>query len=255
MSSYGKTLDVIFGRWKSQILYAGVKLGVFDDVTTDPKEAAQIARDLGLDDAFSYRLLRALASLGNLKEEPGSRFSITMQGELMGKDHPQTLRGITLLEEGLEHYQIWKHLPAMVKDGRQNAFVREYDYGAFEYAERNSEYAQVFNQAMSRYSRIYTQWVLEAFDKYDFSNIQHLCDIGGGHGHMLSHLLAKYSHMKGSVLELGSVIQNKELLWASKMNVADRCQYISGDMIREVPSADAYIMKLILHDWNDDECV
>ncbi len=72
---------------------------------------------------------------------------------------------------------------------------------------------------------------------------------------MLSHLLAKYSHMKGSVLELGSVIQNKELLWASKMNVADRCQYISVDMFREVPSADAYIMKLILHDWNDDECV
>ncbi|HEX7208262.1 MAG TPA: methyltransferase [Nitrososphaeraceae archaeon] len=255
MSSNEKTLDVIFGRWKSQILYAGVKLEIFDNVTPDPKEAVQIARDLGLDEVLSYRLLRALASLGFLKEETGSRFSITMQGELMRKDHPQTLRGITLLEEGPEHYQIWKHLPAMIKDGRQNAFIREYDHGAFEYAEINPEYAQVFNQAMSSYSRIYTQWVLEAFDKYDFSNIQHLCDIGGGHGHMLSHLLAKYPHMKGSVLELGSVIQNKELLWANKVNVADRCQYINGDMFREVPSADAYIMKLILHDWNDEECV
>ena len=255
MSTYEKTLDVIFGRWKSQILYAGVKLGVFDNVTQDPKDAAQIARELGLDVALIFRLLRALASLGFLKEEPGSRFSITMQGELMGKDHPQTLRGITLLEEGPEHYQIWRHLPAMVKDGSQNAFVREYDHGAFHYTERNPEYAQVFNEAMSSYSRIYTQWVLEAFDTYDFSGIQHLCDIGGGHGHMLSHLLAKYPHLKGSVLELGSVIQNKELLWASKMKVADRCQYISGDMFMEVPPADAYIMKLILHDWNDDECV
>ncbi len=235
--------------------YAGVKLCVFDNVTTDPKEAGQIARNLGLDDALSYRLLRALASLGLLKEGPGSRFSITKQGELVGKDHPQALRGITLLEEGLGHYQIWKHLPVMIKDGQQNAFVHEYDCGAFEYAERNPEYAQIFNQAMSSYSRIYTQWVLEAFDKYDFSNIQHLCDIGGGHGHMLSHLLAKYSHMKGSVLELGSVIQNKELLWADKMNVADRCQHIIEDMFREVPSAGAYIMKLILHDWNDEEYV
>ncbi len=91
MSSYEKTLDVIFGRWKSQILYAGVKLGVFDNVTPDPKESVQIAGDLDLDDALSYRLLRALASLGFLREELGCRFSITVQGDLMRKDHPQTL--------------------------------------------------------------------------------------------------------------------------------------------------------------------
>ena len=145
----------------------------------------------------------------------------------------------------------------MVKDGRQNAFVCEYGHGAFGYAERNPDYAQVFSQAMSSYSLIYTQWVLEAFGKYDFSSIKYICDVGGGggHGHMLSHLLAKYSHMKGRVLELGSVIQNNELLWASKMNVADRCRYISLDMFKEVPFADACIMKLILHDWNDGECV
>ena len=78
MSSNEKTLDIIFGRWKSQTLYAGVKLGIFDNVTSDPKEAVQIAKEIGLDDVLSYRLLRALASLGFLKEEPGGRFSITM---------------------------------------------------------------------------------------------------------------------------------------------------------------------------------
>jgi hypothetical protein len=77
----------------------------------------------------------------------------------MRKDHPQSLRGIALLEEGTEHYQIWSHLPAMVRDSRQNAFVREYGHVAFGYAERNTEYAQAFNQAMSSYSRMYTQWV------------------------------------------------------------------------------------------------
>ncbi len=255
MSSYEKTLDIVFGRWKSQILYTGVKLGIFDNVASEPKDAFQVAKDLGLDDVLTFRLLRALASLGFLKEEPGGRYSITAQGDLMRKDHPQTLRGIILLEEGPHHYQIWKHLPAMIKDGIQNAFVREYGHSAFEYADSNSEYAQTFNQAMSSYSRIHTQWILEAFEKYDFSKIQHLCDIGGGHGHMLAHLLAKYPHMKGSVLELESVIRNKELLWASKMGLDDRCQYIGGDMFREVPSADAYAMKMILHDWSDKECI
>jgi hypothetical protein len=61
--------------------------------------------------------------------------------------------------------------------------------------------------------------------------------------------------MRGSILELISLIKNKDLLWPSKMSVDDRCMYIEGDMFREVPSADAYIMKMILYDWNDDECV
>ncbi len=96
-SSYEKTLDIIFGRWKSQILYAAVKLRIFDNVSSDPKESVQITKELGLDDALTYRLLMALASLGFLKEEPFSIFSITMQGELMRKDHPNTLQSMLLL--------------------------------------------------------------------------------------------------------------------------------------------------------------
>jgi hypothetical protein len=61
--------------------------------------------------------------------------------------------------------------------------------------------------------------------------------------------------MKGSVLELKSLITNKELFWSSKMGLDDRCMFIEGDVFREFPSVDAYIMKMILHDWNDEECV
>lgn len=94
-----KTADIIFGRWRSQILYTGVKLGVFDCVTSsDVKSASDIANELSLDDKLAYRLLRALASMGFLKEERNSsRFPITPQGELLSKDHPQTLRGIILI--------------------------------------------------------------------------------------------------------------------------------------------------------------
>jgi hypothetical protein len=255
LSDYEKTLDIVFGRWRSQILYAGVKLGVFDCVTSDPWKASDIAKQLNLDCTLTYRLLRALGSLGFLKEEHDHRFSISSQGQLLQKNHPQTLRDVTLLEEGPEHYAIWKHLPAMIKDGQQNAFLREYDCKAFEYVDRNPEYADVFNQAMSSYSAAQTTWVLEALSQYDFSKIHQLCDIGGGYGHLLSNLLLKHHHMKGSILELGSLTKNKELQWAGKMGVDDRCSYIEGDMFREVPPADAYLLKMILHDWNDDECV
>ena len=255
MSDYEKTLDIIFGRWRSQILYAGVKLGVFDCITSIPKNTSDVAKELGLDPTLTYRLLRALGSMGFLREEPNSKFSMTSQGEFLLKNHPQTLRGVTLLEEGPEHYAIWRHLPAMITDGQQNSFVREYGHKIFEYAHRNHEYGEVFNQAMSSYSASQTAWVLDALDGYDFSKIHHVCDIGGGQGHLLGNLLLKYPHMKGTVLELESVTKNNELLLAPKLSVQERCSYVGGDMFSEVPSADAYMMKMIFHDWSDQECV
>jgi hypothetical protein len=255
MSDYENILEIIFGRWKSQILYAGVKLGIFDLVTSVPMISAEIAKELGLDPALSYRLLRALGSIGLLKEDSNQNFSVTSMGKFLHADNPQTLRGATLLEEGPEHYAIWKHLTTMVRDGKQDGFVREFGKKIFDYHAQNPSYANVFNQAMSSYSATHTKWVLEALDGFDFAKIQHICDVGGGHGHLICNILLKHGHLKGTVLELEQVIKDKELLWANKMGISNRCNYIGGDMFQKVPSADAYMMKMILHDWNDKECV
>jgi hypothetical protein len=77
----------------------------------------------------------------------------------------------------------------------------------------------------------------------------------GGHGHLRCSLLAKHPHLRGTVYELPSVIEQKDLLWADKMEVSSRCQYVPGEMFREVLGADAYFLKHILHDWNDTDCV
>jgi predicted transcriptional regulator len=255
MSDYEKTLDLIIGRWRSQILYTGVELGVFEYVSSHPKNASEIANVLNLDYNLAYRLLRALGSLGLLREGVNRDFIITEQGEFLRKDNPKTLRGIALLEEGPEHYALWKHLPTMIKDGKQNAFPREYGQKLFEFTDSNPLYREVFNQAMSSYSSIQTAWVTDALDGYNFSNVNTVCDVGGGQGHLLCSLLVKYPHIKGTVIELDSVIKNNDLLWAEKMGVKDRCSYVGGNMFSKVPAADAYIMKMILHDWSDDECV
>lgn len=248
-------MDLIFARWRSQTLYAGVKLGIFDALAAGPRSAGELAGDLELDPALSYRLLRALGSLELLHEEDGQQFSLTPAGEYLRADHPQTLRGVTLLEEGAEHYALWKHLPDMVKDGTQNAFVREFGHMAFDHAARDEGYAAVFNAAMSSYSSMQAEWVLEALADYDFSGISHLCDVGGGHGFMICKMLENHPAMKGSVLEQPNVIEDTSLLWADKMGLGDRCDYIGGNMFEAVPAADAFMMKLILHDWNDDECI
>src|SRR5918992_5712248 len=256
MSDHEKVTDIIFGRWRSQILYAGVKLGVFDIVSSKPMSQVEIAKELALDPALLYRLLRALASIGLLREDHDRRFSITSLGKLLRSDNPQTLRGVALLEEGPEHYAIWKHLTAMIRDGKQDGFVREFGQRIFDYARDHPSYAEVFNQAMSSYSASQTRWVLEALDGYDFSKIQYVCDIGGGHGHMICGLLLIHPHLRAAVLDMEQVIQDKNLLWANKMGItADRCSYVSGDMFEAVPTSDAYFFKMILYDWDDEECL
>jgi ubiquinone/menaquinone biosynthesis C-methylase UbiE len=250
-----KVLDLIFGRWRSQILYAGVKLGVFDALRNGPNKATAIAHELGLEPHLTYRLLRALGSLDLLSEDTEQTFSLTEAGELLRADHPQTLRGVTLLEEGPEHYALWKHLAAMIRDGTQNAFVREFGRMAFDHAVHDPRYAEVFDGAMSSYSSAQTDWVLEALESYDFAKITHLCDVGGGHGYMLCRFLEKHPHLRGTVLERAEVISDSTRLWAREKGMSNRCEYVAGDMFDAVPTADAYIMKLILHDWNDDECV
>lgn len=247
--------DLIFGRWRSQILHAAVKLGVFEALAGGPGTADEIAGQLNLDPAHSYRLLRALGALELVREDEEQTFTLTETGDFFRKDHPGTLRGVILLEEGPEHYALWKHLPEMIRDGRQNAFTREFGRMAFEHADHDPGYAEVFNEAMSSYSSNQTAWALDALDGYDFSSINHLCDIGGGQGHMLCSFLARYPHLQGSVLEMPSVVENEDTLWAGKLDVADRCTYIPGDMFATIPSADAYMMKMILHDWNDEECI
>ena len=247
-------LDMIFGRWRSQTLYAGVKLGIFEALGAGPRSAAALAEELRLDAALAYRLMRGLASLELLSEDRHRKFALTETGELLRGDHPQTLRGVTLLEEGPEHYALWGHLPAMVREGTQNAFLREFKRMAFEHAAHNPAYGEVFNEAMTSYSSAQTAWTLEALTKYDFSGIEHVCDIGGGHGHLLASLVAISPGLRGTVLELPSVIEDGSKLHAPKLGVGERCSYVAGDMFEAVPQADAYVMKMILHDWNDEEC-
>src|SRR5437868_2380608 len=83
-----KVIDLIFGRWRSQILYTGVTLGVFDALANGPRSAVSVASELGVDAGMLYRLMRALGSLELLHEDTTKTFSLTLLGELLCRDQP-----------------------------------------------------------------------------------------------------------------------------------------------------------------------
>jgi len=250
-----EVMGLIFGRWRSQILYAGAELGIFDHLDGSTAKTAQaLAEELSVDAALLYRLLRAQAAIGLLAEDDSRGFLLTDQGALLRTDHRQSLKSMVRLEEGPQHYALWKHLPAMIRDGRQNAFLREFGRMAFDHARSDRDYGERFTQAMSSYSAVQSDMVLEALRSYDFSGIQSFCDVAGGHGHLMCAILQAHRSLTGIVLDLPEVVDDVDALWAPKLGLQDRCSYVAGDMFEKVPTADAYSLKLILHDWSDEEC-
>ncbi len=99
-----KVIDLIYGRWRSQILYAGVELGVFDHVASNcSKHADAVAAEIGADEKRLYRLMRALASLGLLVGDQSRGFATSEAGVVLRSDHPQSLRYRVLNAEGDSH--------------------------------------------------------------------------------------------------------------------------------------------------------
>jgi hypothetical protein len=251
-----QVIDLIFGRWRSQILAAGTELRIFDHLDrTVPRTAKEVAADIGANAALLYRLLRAQSSIGLLVEDSAGGFTLTENGDLLRSTHQQSLAAMARLEEGPQHYALWKHIPAMIRDGKQNAFVREFGHMAFDHAKADRDYAERFDQAMTSYSAAQAAQILGALQRTDLSEMRLFCDVAGGHGYMTCALLNAYPHLSAVVLDLPDVVAETNALWARKLGLEARCRYIGGDMFKEVPKADAYGLKMILHDWNDEECI
>ena len=102
-----EVVDLIFGRWRSQILAAWTELGIFDRLDTiTPRKARELAAGMGLDAVLLYRLLRAQAAIGLLVEDPSGGFVLTERGDLLRAAHPRSLAAMARLEEGPQHYAL-----------------------------------------------------------------------------------------------------------------------------------------------------
>ena len=121
----------------------------------------------------------------------------------------------------------------------------------FEFFAANPEESEIFNDAMSAMSAMSAPAIVEA---YDFSGVETLADIAGGHGLLLSQILKANQGLKGILFDLEHVIAGAGETF-QREGVADRVATATGDFFKEVPTADAYIMKHIIHDWDDDRAV
>ncbi len=240
--------QMITGTWKSQAIYAAAKLGIADLLKDGPRSVDDLAKRTDTRSELLYRLLRALASVGVFAEGADKTFSLTPMAELLRSDSEQSQRWIAIMM-GEEHHRAWGEIAEILHTG-ENAFERLYGMPIFDFLSKHPEKGQVFDRAMTGIHGRETNAVLEA---YDFSQIKVLADIGGGNGTTLIGILLRYPKMRGMLFDLPQVIERARPNFEAA-GVLDRCDLVSGSFFESVPSgADAYFMRHIIHDWNDEQ--
>jgi hypothetical protein len=239
--------SIIGGHRVSQALYVTAKLGIADLLKSGSLSSAELAQVTETYEPALYRLLRFLTGVGLFREPAPRRFALTPLGAGLCADVPGSLRANTLMQLDEAHWPAWGQLLYSVRTGR-TAFGQVHGAEFFDYLGRHSEPAAVFNQAMTSNAARSGAAITRA---YDFSGIQRIVDVGGGHGLFLATILQAYPAMHGVLFDQPDVIQGAAAA-LEMLGVADRCEIVAGDFFAAVPHAgDAYLLRQIIHDWDD----
>jgi hypothetical protein len=238
------------GHRITDVIVTATQLGIPDAIGDEPTDVATIAAATDTHAPTLYRLLRALAACGVLHESDDGRFSLTPIGAYLRTDHPESMRP-SVQHIGRSYMrEAWADLGHSVRTG-ENAFTALHGEDVWTWRKHEPAEATVFDRSMASQSAGIGAAVAGAFD---FSRRTVVADIGGGSGAVLAGILAAQPHLRGMLFDQPAVVANPEEL--ARAGVAVRCEVVGGSFFEGVPGgADVYLMKAILHDWEDPECV
>jgi hypothetical protein len=243
-------LHLIVGKWVSQAVYAVATLGVADQLAAGPKPPDALAKAVGAHAPSLHRVLRALASIGVFTEDAEGRFALTPLGETLRSDVPGSMRAFARFLGMPPAWDSWREILHSVKTG-ENGFEHVHGQTGFEYFSTHPEEAALFDAAMVGFSQAAIPTLLAS---YDFAQFGTIVDVAGGRGHVLAAILQAHPRARGILFDMPHVVEGAKRHLAAE-GVADRCEVVAGDFFRGVPAgADAYLLKHIIHDWDDPRC-
>jgi hypothetical protein len=241
--------QMLTGYWISQSLYVAAKLGLPDLLEAGPKRAEELAEATGTHAPSLYRLLRALASVGVFLEQSEGTFVQTpLSAGLSSAAGGQRAMAIMM---GEEHYRAWGELLYSVRTGKP-AFDHLYGKPIFNYLAEHHEQAAIFDAAMTGVHGSETRSMLGA---YDFAGIGTLVDVGGGNGSLLAAVLQHHPAMRGVLYDRPDVVERARAN-LRQAGLEGRCAAVGGNFFESVPEGgDAYLMRHIIHDWDDEQAL
>ena len=240
-------MRMLNGFQVSQALSAVVTLRIPDRLASGPRSSEQLAADTETHAPSLYRLLRAVAALGVFEERPGRSFAATPLSELLRSDRPLSLAGWATFIGRPYYWQAWSHLLHSVRTG-ETAFTDLNGVDVWAYRAERPDESAIFDAAMTSLSRFQAIALLAG---YDFARFRRIADIGGGRGALLAAILQKHTGAEGILFDQPHVVAGAgELLRGA--GVDGRCRVVGGSFFESVPEADAYLLRGVLHDWDDE---
>lgn len=242
-------LRLVSGYQLSQALHVAARLDVGDRLAGGSRSSDDLAVETAVHADALYRLLRALAAAGVLRELDGRRFELTELGEGLRSDVSGSVHGWALMVGRPMHWNTWSSLIESIRTG-DNTFRLVHGTDVWSYRAQRPEELTIFDGAMTSMTGVVDAAILDA---YDFGRFGEIVDIAGGRGALLAAILAKHEGVRGVLFDQPDVVANAEPLvgW-----LGDRCRVVGGNFFESVPDgADAYLLKAILHDWEDEECI
>ncbi len=235
----------------TQMIYVAVRLGIPDLLTDGPKSIGALAAAVDADPSALYRLLRALASVGIFAEDSRGSFALTPVAELLRSDVPGSFRPFVLSYGESWWWEAWGSLLHSVQTG-ETAFDHVHGRSLFEYLDQNAQAAKVFNANMTSMTTAEAQHIVAT---YDFSGTRLLVDVGGGHGALTTAILKTHPNIRAVLFDLPSLVAGARM-WLDSAGIGDRCEVIGGDFFESIPQdGDTYLLKDVLHNWEDDHAV
>jgi hypothetical protein len=235
----------------SYVVVVAAELGVADLLASGPHSIAELSAATGADAQALYRVLRALASRGLFREDGEKRFSLTPLADPLRQDAPQSVRSQALWSGSEAYRRTWGDLAYSVRTG-EPAFVHVYGKPFFDYLAEQPAFARIFNDVMTSASSDEGAAIAAG---HDFSGYRRIVDVGGGHGALLAAVLDRYPGPLGVLFDLPEVVETAHGT-IDRHIAAGRVVKVAGDFCEAVPpGADAYLLKWIIHDWDDEAAI
>ncbi|HUE82398.1 MAG TPA: methyltransferase [Pyrinomonadaceae bacterium] len=244
-------MQIVSGCFLTQAVYVAAKLGIADLLKDKPETVAELARKTNTHERSLYRVMRALVSVGVFTETEPQVFALNPPADLLRSDAPGSMRDAAIFLGERWHWDVYGEMLYSVQTGKV-AWPHVHGQEVFPYFQQNPEQYEIFNRAMTSLSTNALPAILEA---YDFNGVAKVADIAGGHGMLLAGFLRANPELNGVLFDLPEVIEGAPAL-LKREGVAGRVELETGDFFESVPSGvDAYIMKFIIHDWDDERAV
>lgn len=242
--------DMIFGFSVSQIVRTAAEFSLADHLAAGALTAQEIADRENSAPDTTDRFLRACVALGLVTVDESGRYHGTALLDTLRTDAPRSLHAFAMALTNISVWLPWLQLGASVRTGEGHAHTA-LGSAFFDYLEAHPALATEFSNGMSSATSV---WAQPLVDLLDTTNVRRVVDVGAANGTLLALVLQAHPELHGVLFDRPNIAENAKH-HIEEHGLTERTEVIGGDFFQAVPSGDLYLLKFILHDWDDRSCV